>query len=342
MRWLITGHMIPGGAFIMRKFFVILFATFVPCAFGQEWKQFDMLNKRLMVSMPAESHIEASTRTLVTDPEATPSEAWVDYKEGDNQLFTRANELFKFTGKDFDDDTSAALKEMSDKKGRFSVTRIPGKITWGMIDKPGLDNSLILYGVAFVHHTDNSVLQIQVYFSPGFIKTPARCTEMTSKILTSLAPGERRLNLDGGAKSLDLFSENMRMTLSLPRNWIYTIKEGFDFKVHYFNEISDFKHPGEGFGIYVGGWPSYFHERIDKGSLIKNTREARLFGEQQKWVEYSNKNETGKNIEIITPVPDKESNMVLHLFASAEDDKGIEAILKILETARIEKKPGRK
>ncbi|MEN6627859.1 MAG: hypothetical protein ABFD69_16665 [Candidatus Sumerlaeia bacterium] len=328
---------------ITRKTLIAVFLlALAPCAFGQSWQQFDLINKRLTVSMPRGSTIGSRAQGIMGAAEPTEQETVIIYEDSGNKLVLLARELFKFAGKDFDGETSRALKRLSGDMGsHFVATGIGGNKIIGVPDKPKQKGDSILYGVAFVRHADGTVLRVSVYFNPSFHKAPNRCRELTQRILASIATGPRRLNLDAGVKKLDLRADGI--TLSTPRNWVYTVQDGIDFTVYHLTEMSEFEQLSKNISIYVGWCPSYFHEKIDKDLLFKGKRTSLLFGRQQEWVEYWNAEEDpAKNIEMIAKMPETDGNTLIHIFGSAGDDKGIAAILDIIATAKIEKTPGAK
>lgn len=325
----------------MKTSFAVFLLALAPCAFGQSWQQFDLINKRLTVSMPPGSTTGSRVQSMMGASEPTECETLIVYEDSGNKLVLVARELFKFAGRDFDGETSRALKRLSGDMGsHFVATGIGGNKIIGVPDKPNQKGDSILYGVAFVRHADNTVLRVSVYFNPSFHKASNRCRELTQRILASIAPGPRRLNLDPGVKKLDFHADGI--TLSTPRNWVYTVQDGIDFTVYHLTEMAEFEQLSKNISIYVGWCPSFFYEKIDKDLLFKGKRTSLLFGTRQEWVEYWNAEEDPeKHIEIITRLPNKDRTPT-HIFGSAGDDKGIASILDIIATAKIEKTPGAK
>lgn len=316
---------------------LILLGSF---AYADDMESLDLLNNRLTISVPKGAKNEARSNSIMAAPDANESETRLVFKDGEKKLVVMAWELFRRAGDNYNEEVPKALKEWSESESTpFKISKIGEHITLGIPDEPNTEDDAILYSSAFVRHDDGMIQRVAVYFNPEFHKTPDHCTGMAKKIVESIKVGKRTLDLGAGERHLDILNEGFQMTVSVPEGWTYTTQKGVDFLVHSLEKVSDFGSPSASIGVYIGGHPGYNHSRIDEDTLIKGTRKAQLFGESREWIEYSTKDSEGwKGLEIISNIPGIDDYWKTHIFTGGADDKQREQLMKILSTAKIEKR----
>ena len=309
-----------------------------PAALAEETASFDLLNKRIAISMPKGAKAEARGHSIMGAPESNESETRIVFQDGEKKMVVMAWELFKSAGANYTEEVPKALKEWSESEATpFKISKVSELVTAGIPEKPNADDEAILHAAAFVRHKDDSIQRIAIYFNEEFNKTPARCTELASMVLTSVNSGERSLNLRAGNRQLNLLNSGSHLVINVPDGWTYTTKEGVDFMVHTLEEVSDFGTTSSSIGIYLGGHPGYHHSRIDEDTLVKRTRQAPLFGKSKDWIEYSTKEEKDwTSIEIISGLPGMDDTTQTHIFTGASDAKRLDELLKIIATTKIE------
>jgi hypothetical protein len=309
-------------------------------ASAEDLESLDLLNNRLIISVPKGTKNEARSQSIMAAPEANESETRLVFEDGEKKLVVMAWELFRRAGANYKEEAPKALKQWSESETTpFKISTIGEHITLGIPDEPNADDDAILYSAAFLHHEDGTIQRVAVYFNPEFHKTPDHCAELAKKIVESIKAGKRSLDLKAGERHLDVLNEGFQMTVSVPEGWTYTTQQGVDFLVHNLQKVSDFGSPSASIGVYIGGHPGYHHSRIDEDTLIKGTRKATLFGEPREWFEYSTKDSEGwKGLEIITGIPGIDDYWKTHIFTGGADDKQRDQLLKIISTAKIEKR----
>lgn len=312
-------------------------------AFAAETETVNALNNRLTLSMPKGTRNQARNENIMAASAASEGETRLVCEEGEKKLVVMVWETFRRAGDDYKTEVPKALKEWSEGESTpFNIANIGEDITAGIPTKPNEKDDAILYAAAYFRHKDKSILRIGVYFNPEYHKTPDQCTALAKDIIGSVRSGERALDLRKGERVLDILNSPFKMVVSVPEGWTYTTQRGPDFLVHTLQEVSVFGVSAASIGIYVGGHPGYNHLRVDKDSLTKHTRKAPLFGEPAEWIEYTTKDADGwKGIEVIETMPNIDDYWKVHIFFDAEDDKSISELLKIVATAKIEKRTDR-
>lgn len=310
-------------------------------AYADDLESLDLLNNRLSISVPKGAKNEARGHSIMAAPEANESETRLVFEDGEKKLVVMAWELFRRASATYKEEVAKALKQWSEiESAPFKISTIGEHITLGIPAEPNAEDDAILYAAAFVRHDDGTIQRIGVYFNPEFHKTPDHCADLAMKIVNSIKAGKRRLDLRAGDRNLDVLNDGFQMKLSVPDGWTYTTQQGVDFLVHNLQEVSDFGSSYASIGVYIGGHPSYHHSRIRDDSLIKEIRKAPLFGKSREWIEYStNDSEGWRGLEIISDVPGIDDYWKTHIFTGGTDDKQREQLLKIISTAKIEKRP---
>ena len=296
-----------------------------------------LLNKRLTVEMPEGSVNEARGHNIMAAPESNQNETRLVYEEGDKKMVVMAWELFKKAGPDYDKEVIKAMDAWLDSEDTAIETKKIGEhIVVGTPETPNADSDAILYATALIRHDDETLQRVAFYFNPEFNKNPEECRKLAEKLVSSLKIGERKMNLKAGERRLAAMNEGSSLAVTVPAGWTFTTQKGPDFLVHQLREVSPFGESSSSLGFYLGGHPGYHHERMDEGELIESVRKSPLLGEEREWVEYLRKGQDDwRNVEVICALSE-DGYWKAHVFGGAKDEKGLEEVLKIAATFKLE------
>lgn len=319
---------------------VTLFLALSGAVWADEWKPVELLNGRLLVSMPAGSAIGAREHKVTEARKSSEEETRVVSVDGLNKLVLVARELFAVAGPDYNAQVLEALRtQFASEQTAFKVERIGQHVIAGRASDPNAADDAILYATCFVRHRDDSIQRLGLYFNPKFHENPENCRSLTDRILASVRLGPRQLDLASGTRRLDARSDKFDLSVALPDGWLVTSQYGLDFVVHKLSEVAAFGTRGKTIGIYMGGRPGYQWHKLGATAKYRATRSSAFLGGEQEWVTYSTtRPEVWRHVETIRGIPKPDASWKVHVFAAAPSDSGVDEILAILRSALVTEK----
>ena len=197
-----------------------------------------------------------------------------------------------------------------------------------------VEAATVVYEV-LVARKDGSLLDLSFYANEGAALDLEGCTDLAQRMIRSLTPGERPLDLAGGPRSLG-WDPHHALEIDIPPGTILTHQPGPDFDVF---RISRVGHLGDdsGFaGIYMGHHPSPQLRQMDAEVETVATA-GRLFDQDITWQGWSLARPGAEAVlfyEVIVSHP-RISAIKVHVFLGAADPEEAASYRAAAETLRL-------
>lgn len=175
----------------------------------------------------------------------------------------------------------------------------------------------VLVDSAVVVARDGTVQWVRVFLNPVLAtEGGAGCASLARKLLESLEPGPRSLELGGGLRAV-----GSRFALEVPANHVMVTQWGHDFEVYYVEGVVPLGSRGPHLGIYLGGYPS----RSAPGDATSTA--SSLFGKKTSWRRWSD-----DGLERAEALVALDGHWRVHVFAGAETAGALAEVMRLAET----------
>lgn len=296
---------------------------------GLEEKPISLINGRLFIRMP-EGTVDNARRTDIMSDEMSGEEETRLVLEGNGQqLVVLAQETF-FYSKNMEKEIAELAKwshgdtftyssaSIRDSRSFKAVSLAPEPIDAG--------EKAVLIREAYVRVEDGTLITVGVYVTPETFADRELCIKQADKILESLSPGDRKLNVAAHDETM-----GGAIRIHLDKNFVLVEDEGVDFIVFYITKVVSVGDPIPSIGIYVGDHPSflYLQRGIDDNGLTK-VKDTILHGNVE-WITY--RPSPGKedfSAEAAFYLPN--GTVVMHIFVDAADEAEFLAIKDMIDT----------
>jgi hypothetical protein len=283
-----------------------------------------LLDGRLTIRMPADAKLEARHENIMSAAESATEESRVVLDAGNERLVVMAYELFKTTGEDFE----KQVRKMVDKWHMDGATIEVHEGRGFLISPATLDlhktSIPVLYAV--MNQEDSLIQLVQFFINRKAGADAAGCVALARSIAATIAPGSKVLHLEGGPREIGTF------TAVVPDGYVLTAQPGPDFVVYRLHKVVPLGAPSSQFGVYIGNFPSYHHER----ERVKFTKlKGKLLGVDVEWHAWSA--EETVHHEVIFPYHSA-GGIMLHIFlssSSAADTSEMHAIAESLTRTQL-------
>jgi len=316
-----------------------------------------VLDKRLTLRLPDNARIEPRSHSIMAAPQPNEEETRVVLDAGGERFVIMAYELFARGGADPAHNVRAAVdKDFDAPKPKVEPLRLADEElkAWAVfpatVDR---SRSAILVLSVYVLHPDGFVQLLDFYVNPpaasgdgctrlvevakatGLPKMQGElptCTALAHAIASTLGAGARRLDVSAGERKLAGQYGDDSFFAKVPGGASITVQPGPDFTVHHLRLPVELGASQPTLGIYVGGHPSFQYHQHDV-EVKPTERPGKVFGQQMKWQVWAMSPERVM-AEAIVPHPKSQDTMV-HIFASAENEKALTPLLDIAATLRL-------
>lgn len=312
-----------------------IFAVFTPLQVqaGQLAKlplpaQLSLLGNKLVIRMPAGSHIEARGHSIMAAPEADADETRVVLDGGEERLVIMANEMHAVAGNDFAKNVNRVIAEWQAEDKNQSYTVAPDVISHDSLKLivVTLKNAIAQSGEArlvqscFVHGKDGTVQYIAAYANPDAAKDWTGISDLVRRIMETLSPGPSPSSLESRIVDID---RDLGLRISLPARIMYIDQPGPDFHVAHLYQCRELGEDGASIGIYIGSAPD-FHPA--KGSKQQS---GVILGQPVTWFESTNSDQC--RLETLAHSR-QHPDVALHIFLSGSNERDVVALKQIVET----------
>jgi hypothetical protein len=243
-----------------------------------------LLDGRLEVTLPAAARIEARAQSIMGVAESGQTETRVLYDAGGERLVLLASELFRTVTGDLGAAIAAVARGWELPAGQHLVPLdIAGDVAaYGYFP---LDSSrpAVPIADAFVRAAaDGSVARVQLFVSPNAAADREGLTDMATRILATVRPGERRIDTAAGTRRLVGLDGEPILTVQGPAGWVAYQEPGVSFVVLRLLRVTPLGGPFASVTLYRGSAPSLLHKRFPPDAVTRSG--GRLLGLPADWV----------------------------------------------------------
>lgn len=291
-----------------------------------------LLNGRLTIRLPEGAKIEARPVSVMSAPESDEDETRVVLDAGEERLVVMVHELFGLASDDFERDVRLTVAGWGDKAAQYRFAHAPlkGVRAIAVLPAPGSsqETDAVFVRGLFVALPDGTVQTVFVYVNPRAARDHAGCSAAAERILATLAPGPRRLQLDAGKRTLATLSPDAEIVVTVPKNIVVTTQNGPDFVVQRLKVVGWLGKSSDMIGFYLGHHPSF-----EKG---EKRADGTLFGKKVVW----QARREGRGLEALVSLPRASGPPdYAHVWIIATSDDRLAALKTIAESMKLAKKP---
>jgi hypothetical protein len=288
-------------------------------------KAIEVLDSRLSMRVPAQATIQPHQGSIMAAPESSQEETRIVIESGASRMVVMVWELFATTGPDFEKAVRADLSHDPITVERFAFQ--PPLRGYAFFPSSPQAAANLIWG-AYLAQADGTVERIAFYRDRPGAQLRAKCTAKAKEMASSLAPGRRNLQLNGGDSRLGAVSRGMDLFVTLPAGYVTTIKNGIDFTVYKAIKIRSLGVPGAVLAIYIGGHPSFVPKAQKSGS-------ATLFGKKTDWYDSPPGSEI-VGTDALVPLPfESGEQLYAHVFAACSTATELPELKKIAGTVSL-------
>lgn len=276
-----------------------------------------LLHDRLKFSAPEGAALVPALTNLPLAEAATVMETRVALADGDKQLTVISNELGALAPAAIVERLKANSPRLA--QATFRETTLPSGLRVVLVthDQPPTSAGDVPLAHAFSVLADGTLQATRVVANPAVMAAGgAGCVDLALRMLSTLAPGKRSLDLSAGIRKLHRFE------LSVPQGTLIAQQQGPDFDVYRVLVVRELGAPAPQLNIYVGRHPNYTAE-----PNAKQVAGAAL-GKPVTWLETTTNGTVER--ETLIELPDTS----LHLFLAASSVADAEALTKTASTLR--------
>lgn len=255
----------------------------------------------------SEGMVEMETRILLSD--------------GDKQLAIISEELGALAPTSLADTLKVNSPRLTQANFREATLPSGLKVLFATHNELPTPGQAVPLAHAFTTLPDNTLQATRVFVSPSV--TGTGCVDFALKLLSTLAPGKRTLDLSAGERKL-----SGRFGLTVAQNTLIVTQLGPDAEVHRVLVVRELGTPAPQMGIYVGIRPAYSPEANAKQVPGK------VLGKPVTWLE------TNKAGVIERETLIQVDGLSLHLFMAATDQADIDALTTTASTLKDTLPPG--
>lgn len=275
-----------------------------------------LLNDRLKFRAPEGATPHPPSTNVPLADAATVMETRVSLADGDKRLTVISEELGALAPAALVERLKANSPRLA--QATFRETTLPSglEVVFATHPLPPAVAGDVPLVHAFSTLPDRTLQATRVVVNPEVMAAGGTgCVDLAVRILSTLAPGKRSLDLSAGTRKLGRFE------LDVPGGTLIAQQQGPDFDLYRVLVVRELGTPAPQLGIYVGGHPSY--------SVESNAKKVpgEVLGRSVTWFET-----TTNAVERETLIELPETS--LHLFLAASNASDAEALTKTASTLR--------
>lgn len=282
----------------------------------------DLIHGRLEIGALEGGAAIPRAYNIMSAPPPELEETRVFLERGPHKFVVWVREIFRTSGSDLVSFVEQGRGELG------SVSPIPmNKGLRGVAFVPSeLDDSseAVLVLDLFIVNTDDTVQMASFFVNPPAMGPG--CSAVAYKVARTLAPGSRRLALDGGVTKLP----DANRSITLPPRYVMVPQPGPDFTVYRFYKLSGIEEPQANLGVYVGHHPGR-HAR-DGAEVTKAP--GQLLGKAVEWSAWSTpaKGPEQPAIHRRELLHELGGGLWTHIFLGAEEPSVVDELVTIAQS----------
>ena len=314
---------------------LLVFLFFVTSLFGQK-NSLSLLNDRFYLTFPdSAKNIARGTDIMSADPNAN-NETRVIYDIGDKRIVFFAQELYLKTidkleeklAKESTPDNPFTTKLIFNADSVTCISLTPVKFN----DK----QQAILINSIIIKNADNLLSKLSVYLNPKAFEDKKTFDKITEQVFASFKKGSRRVNISARTESFPIFETKTTLLLKLPKDYIVTKDEKYDFDVYKIKKVEAYGSDGHAdLVIYVGFHPSYFSNEFQLTGYKTADTDGEFMRQKTKWLNYEDKKRGIILREQLFVDDDIQKDVQIHIAMIAGKQRKIEELAAIVKDILI-------
>jgi hypothetical protein len=309
---------------------------------ANDWRDFDLLNGRLMISAPASAAYEKlqAQHIMAADP-SEDNETQLRVKAAGTEIVVYVKELFALAPIN----TEAFFHEEIWGGETPSGATAPGPIALaaplgaygvasGSYPHPSGNNVL---GCLLVAQADGTAQYVYVMTWDVDATTLKEVSAIAERMVLSLRPGARQELQSGGRHALaPQLRSGGSLIVELPDDYVLSKNQGPDFTVYDIGRLTPLGEPRGSLGVYVGDFPALHFSRSGLTPDGAKQVPVRLLGNDAAWLEYETHGTAGDaawlHRETIVNLGSSAQGQKLHVFLSAPSNSAdVDSLTRIAE-----------
>ena len=296
----------------------------------------ELLGGRLMVRVPLGATIQARQVSIMAAPESAEHESRVVFDAGEERLVLMVHESFALAGQNFERDVKEWVARWGGKY-KIEPLRLPINGLKAVAVTPMNDpdhsrgkDATFVDGI-FVESADRTIQSLDVFVNAAAEKDLKGCKTIARQILLSVERGKRKLQLAAGERRLFAYSEDLEISMVVPKDTVSTMQAGPDFLVHRLTALGRLGSDAGSMLIYIGGHPGY-EPGAKKGKGL-------MFGKEVEWRSLGR--EEGEGLQTLSklPIPGNR-NLNAHIVIRAPNDSQLQALREAAGSLKLAKRHG--
>jgi len=278
-----------------------------------------LLDGRLLITPPEGSKDSARPHDIMGAPPSAVAETRLMVQQGAAKLVVFSEEVFARPGPDL----VGALKDADPRVADLPMTErtLARGLRAVIVSHPSLRAADDVAPVAHAYTVlpDDTLQVTHVLVNSDVVRAGSSgCSALAERILASLRPGPRKLDLAGGVKDV-----GNGYALTLPPAFVMIHEAGPDFDVYRVFPLNPISTPTGQLGIYFGGHASF--ERDPQAKAVA----GKLFGKAVTWQEAR----SGAAVRRETLV-EFDGGLHAHVFLAAPKDVNADELQHVAETLK--------
>lgn len=277
-----------------------------------------LLGDRLSMHVLEGSTADAAPAGVMEPDASAQLETRVFLSNGDKKLVILSEELGALAGDSYLETVKANSPRLATATFREETLPSGLPVVLALHDDLSTDHQAIPLAHAFSKLEDGTAQATHVFVNSAVVEAGAGgCVDLAVRLLSTLAPGQRKLDLAGGERSL-----SNDLTLTLPAGQLLVKQRGPDFELYRILMVRDLGTAAPHLGIYLGHHPSF--EVDDKAKRVAGN----VLGQAVEWQETVSQG----IIERETLV--KRGDLAIHLFLAAASPEDADTMTQVASTLK--------
>jgi hypothetical protein len=300
-------------------------------------KHISILHNKLFFDFPAASVISPRVADIMAADPNENRETRIIAENGKMRLVFFAQELYALGGKTLFEDISKEMEPGFDFKRKIIFDK---DSILAILSTPALfdsTSSAILVNSLLVKSPDNTVCRIDVYINPEAYPLREEYARLTENVFNTITKGTRRIDLGAKEETYKIFGTESKFIFKLPKNYLVTVDEKYDFGVFKFNKyknsLSDTTYTS--LTIYTGHHPNYFHKEYGYTENKAMKTKGQFLQSNIEWLYFKDDEQSFYLKEQFIPVEAVEKGLILHVAMLTNKKDILEELVKIVENIKV-------
>ena len=295
-----------------------------------------VLNNKAFFQFPTGAEqIARQTDIMSADPNAE-RETRVVLDVGEKRMVFFAEELYATAG----DNLADGIRSTGGKDFTITTLDRTDSLLVVLSTPKTFDTTknAILINSLFVRTQDKTIFRMNAYINPPAFKDQAAFRVLSERVFRTITKGNRGLNTKERTEVIAVLGGHKIFSVDLPRGYIISKDQKYDFEVLRFRKIKDFFDTSfVSLNVYLGHHPSYFYRSYNLEESRQQKVQGLFLGKEREWMLFKEAEQHLFLKEQQFPAPDLEEGLIIHVAMTADRMPVIDALSDIVSTIKFVK-----